>query len=180
MKKSKLIRRFLVPRPLTALYYFLRTGTIISLRAEVDLTSQLRFGEKCTVGSFTKIKALNGPLRIGKRGGIATGCFISSGEGEILIGDHFVCGPNVTITASNYNYAEAGTDRHLEDIPSISRGIRIGKNVWIGAGSNVLDGAEIGDNTVIVAGSLVNRKYPGNVILQGSPAKVVFRREKES
>ncbi len=55
-------------------------------------------------------------------------------------------------------------------------GVRIGKNVWIGAGSIILDGTVIGDNCVVVAGSLVNRRYPDNVIIQGNPAKIIMKR----
>jgi acetyltransferase-like isoleucine patch superfamily enzyme len=57
-----------------------------------------------------------------------------------------------------------------------SLGVRIGSNVWIGANSTILDGAEIGDNSIVVANSLVNRRFPANVIIQGNPAKVVLQR----
>ena len=176
MKTGKLLRRFLFPQPVTSLYYLVKYGAKMSWRAEVDLTPNLRFGRKCTVSSFTKIKALSGPLTIGDRSGFATGCFVSTGGGGIVIGDHFICGPNVNIVASNYDYSVM--DVHLEDLEGSSKGIRIGRNVWIGGGSSVVDGAEIGDNTIVVAGSLVNRKYPPNVILQGSPAKVIMKRSK--
>ncbi len=54
----------------------------------------------------------------------------------------------------------------------------IGDNVWIGANSTVLDGAVLRENTIVVAGSLVNRRYPPNVVIQGAPAKVIMRRSK--
>lgn len=168
------LRRFCVPRLFVTAYYMLRYRTRVSLRAEVELSGLLRFGRRCVVSSFTKIKASNGPVVIGRRGGFATGCFVSSGLAGIRIGDNFVCGPSVNIVASNYRYDQPGV--HLEDQGRTSKGIRIGDNVWLGAGCTVLDGSVIGDNTIVVANSLINRRFPPNVILQGNPAKIIMKR----
>lgn len=172
----QLLQRFGLPAPIVSLYYLLRFGARVSPRAEVEVSPNLRPGRGLTVSSFTKLKASHGPLVLGERCGIATGCFISAGEGGIHIGDNFICGPNVTITSSSYISDEL--DRHLEDQGQTSRGVRIGSNVWIGAGSVVLDGAELGDNTIVVAGSLVNRRYPPASVIHGSPAKVILRRQR--
>ncbi len=177
MKRHKIINglnRILTPSPVVTLYYYLRYKGKISPRAEVDLTKRIVLGKNCVVGSFTKIKASEGVLSIGDRGGIANGCFISAGEGGIAIGRNFICGPNVNIVGQNYAHGEK--DVHLEDVGVVSRGISIGDNVWIGAGSTIVDGAVIGRNTIVVANSLVNRRYPDDVIIQGNPAKVIFKR----
>ncbi|MFQ5467051.1 MAG: acyltransferase, partial [Kiloniellaceae bacterium] len=171
---KKALRRFLVPRPLICLYYFLTQRTKISPRAEVELSPDLSFGPNCTVSSFTKIKASDGPLTIGARCGFATGCFVSPGAKGITIGDNLICGPNTVITSSNYVYEKLNV--HPEDQGHTSKGVRIGSNVWLGAGTIVLDGSVLGDNTVVVANSLINRRYPPNVILQGNPAKVIMKR----
>ena len=171
---STLLKRFLVPRFVVSLYYYLKFRAKISPRAEVELSSNLRFGPDCTVSSFTKIKATHGPLVMGSRCGLGTGCFLSAGEKGTIIGDNLVCGPNTVITSSNYIYDDLGA--HLEDQGHTSRGIRIGDNVWIGSGSVILDGSAIGDNTIVVANSLVNRRFPPNSILQGNPAKVIMKR----
>lgn len=164
-----MIRRFLAPRFLVSLYYYHKFGAKISPRAEVELSSNLKFGRGCTISSFTKIKAAEGALTIGKRCGFGTGCFISSGEKGVVIGNNLVCGPNVVIMASSYRYESLGV--HLHDQGATSKGVRIGNNVWIGAGSVVLDGSDIGDDSIIVANSLVSRHHPPNTVLQGNPAK---------
>ena len=171
---QKLIVRFCTPQIFSTFYYLLKYGALVSPRAEVDLTANLHFGCQCVVGSFTKIKAKGGPISIGDRGGIATNCFISTEYKGVEIGKNFICGPNVNIIGSNYSLSEKGI--HLEDLEIRSQGIRIGNNVWIGAGSTILDGTVLGDNTIVVANSLVNRRYPGDVILQGNPAKIIMRR----
>jgi len=172
---SQLAKRILVPRWIVSLYYYLKDGAKISLRAEVQLSRKLQLGPGCIVGSFTKIK-VGGALRIGARAGFANGCFVSASPGSIEIGDDFICGPNVSIVAQNYVYEKV--DVPLEEQGKYSLGITIGNNVWVGAGVVILDGSDVGDNTIIVANSLVNRRHPPNVILQGQPAKVILKREK--
>jgi acetyltransferase-like isoleucine patch superfamily enzyme len=175
-KIKKLIRRFLVPQVVTCAYYFFRYRARISPRAEVELSPNLTMGRDCTISSFSKFKASDGPLTLGQRCGFATGCFISTGQKGIIIGDNLVCGPNVVITASNYIHDRLGV--HLEDQGHTSKGVRIGNNVWIGANAVILDGSVLGDNTIVVANSLVNRRYPANTIIQGSPAKIILKRAK--
>lgn len=175
-KIKKLIRRFLVPQVVTCFYYLIKYRAKISFRAEVELSPNLVMGRGCTISSFSKFKASDGPLELGRRCGFATGCFISTGEKGIIIGDNLVCGPNVVITASNYIHDRL--DVHIEDQGHTSKGVRIGNNVWIGANSVILDGSVLGDNTIVVANSMVNRRYPANAIIQGSPAKVILKRSK--
>ncbi len=178
MKQNRLLiglRRILTPAFVVTLVYYLRYGAKVSPKSEVDLTENLKFGKNCVVSSYCKVKATDGPLVIGDRGGFATGCFVAAGEGGISIGDNAIIGPNVNIVAVNYRTDQL--DTHLEDLGSTSKGIKIGNNVWIGAGCTILDGSVIGDNTIVVANSLVNRRYKPNVILQGSPAKVLLKRQ---
>ena len=47
----------------------------------------------------------------------------------------------------------------------------------MGAGCTVLAGAEIGDNSVIAAGSVVKGKIPPNVVAAGVPCRVLRRLE---
>lgn len=174
LSSAQTLRRMLTPGWVVTLIYLYKFGAKISPRAEVDVSDNIRLGLKCVIGSFSKVKALDGALRMGDRCGIATNCFIASGENGIEIGDNFVCGPNVVISASSYVYDEIGV--HIEDQGNTSKGIRIGRNVWVGAGSVILDGSVLGDNCIVVAGSLVNRRFPDNAIIQGNPAKIIIKR----
>lgn len=164
----KLVRRFLFPQFVVSIYYLVKYGAKISFKAEVDLSKNFKVGKGVVVSSFTKIKSLSGPVELGRGSGFATGCFVSAGTKGIIAGKNFLCGPNVSITASNFVANRLGEDAHT------SRGIRIGDNVWVGANSSILDGSEIGDNTVVYANSVVSGKYPANVILRGCPAKVIL------
>lgn len=51
--------------------------------------------------------------------------------------------------------------------------VKIGKNVFIGLNVIVLKGSEIGDNSVIGAGSVVSGRIPPNCVATGVPARVI-------
>lgn len=82
--------------------------------------------------------------------------------------------PNVTIIGNNYKYDSLDMPICKQEKTSI--GIKIGNNVWIGAGAAVLDGAIIGSGAIVAPNSVVTKKVPENAIVQGNPAKVIFTR----
>ncbi len=55
----------------------------------------------------------------------------------------------------------------------INRPISIGSRVWIGAGAIILPGVTIGDDTVIGAGSVVNKSIPAGVVAAGNPCRII-------
>ncbi len=55
----------------------------------------------------------------------------------------------------------------------VSIPIKIGNHVWIGSNVTVLKGVEIGDGSIIAAGSLVNKNIPPGVLAGGVPAKIL-------
>ncbi len=174
MTLRKIFARFFMPGSLISLYYLRKFGCQISPRAEVELSPLLTIGKKTAISSFTKIKATDGPLKIGARVHIATSCFIASHFGGLQIGDDCMISPNVSIIGNNYRYDELETPFMQQGVTS--KGIVIGRNVWIGSGACILDGARIGNNVIITPNSVVSAKVPDNTILQGNPAKVIFTR----
>lgn len=50
---------------------------------------------------------------------------------------------------------------------------KVGNDVWIGAGSIVLDGVTIGDGAIIAAGAVVISDVPAYAIVGGVPAKII-------
>lgn len=52
--------------------------------------------------------------------------------------------------------------------------ITIGDNVFIGMNTTILKGVNIGNNVVIGAGSLVNKDIPDNCVAAGNPCKVIM------
>ncbi|HON23188.1 MAG TPA: acyltransferase [Syntrophales bacterium] len=57
--------------------------------------------------------------------------------------------------------------------------VRIAANVWIGDSAMICKGVKIGENSIIGAGSVVLRDIPANVIAGGNPATVLKTLDRE-
>ena len=174
MELKKIIRRFLVPAPVTTLYCLFKFKAKVSPKAEVELSPLLSIGRNTTIGSFAKTKATTGPLTIGRDVNISNNCTIMATEGGIEIGDDCMIASNVVIIGNSYNYTDLNTPTRLQG--EISKGVKIGNNVWIGANSVILDGTVIEDGVIISPLSLVSGKVKKNAIISGNPAKTIFTR----
>lgn len=84
----------------------------------------------------------------------------------IEIGDDVTLAPRVHVLAH-----DASTKREL-GYTRIAR-VRIGNNVFVGAGSIILPGVTIGNNVIIGAGSVVTKDIPDNSVAAGNPCKVI-------
>jgi acetyltransferase-like isoleucine patch superfamily enzyme len=172
-KPWKLVRRVLTPPSVVRLYYLRKHRAFVSSRAEVDLARSTEWEPGCVIAAFAKVK-ISGRFVMGQRVQIGSGCFIGAGSGGLMLGDDVLVSPNCTILTSNYRFDRLGVP--LAEQGSVSKGVRIGHRVWSGANSVVLDGAEIGDDCIVSAGSVVSGSVPPRSILQGNPAKVIFTR----
>ncbi|MCI1859615.1 MAG: sugar O-acetyltransferase [Sporolactobacillus sp.] len=90
-------------------------------------------------------------------------------DAAIYIDDDCMIAPNVVIATSGHPILPILRKHHY--VYNFS--IRLGKNVWVGSGVQILPGVTIGDNTVIGAGSVVTNSLPANVVAYGTPCKVV-------
>lgn len=79
--------------------------------------------------------------------------------------------------------AQVEHDCIISDFASISAGsvtggyVKLGKYSALTLGVTVLDRLEIGENTVVGAGSLVLKSLPSNVLVYGNPAKIIRERK---
>lgn len=88
---------------------------------------------------------------------------------HIYVGSYTMFGPRVTVaTAGHPILPELRETLYQYNMP-----VHIGRNCWIGAGAVILPGVSIGDNTVVGAGSVVNKDLPANVVAVGNPCKVL-------
>lgn len=85
---------------------------------------------------------------------------------HIKIGDNVTLAPRVHILAH-----DASTKLFLGY--TLVKNVKIGDNVFVGAGSIILPGITIGDNVVVGAGSVVSHDIPSNSVVVGNPARVI-------
>lgn len=91
---------------------------------------------------------------------------------EVEIGAGTQVGPGAQILAADHPRDAAERAKGLE----FGRPVRIGRNVWIGAGAIILPGITVGDDAVIGAGSIVTQDVPAARIATGYPARLRERR----
>ena len=89
--------------------------------------------------------------------------------GGVSFGDDVFIGPSCGFYTSGHPLDFERRNQGLE----YAYPIKVGNNVWFGAGVQVMPGVTIGDNVVIGGGSLVVKEIPSNSIAFGNPCKVV-------
>lgn len=107
---------------------------------------------------------------------LALGDEVYVGAGSILdLKEKIVVGKSTKIAAGcNFStHADCGENNPAYELyPRKKEPIKIGEGAWIGLSVTILCGVTIGDNTIIGAGSLVNKDIPSGVMAYGAPVKV--------
>lgn len=88
------------------------------------------------------------------------------------IGKDTIIAQNVTLVTGNHGMdPESEIPFHAQALST--KEIWIGKNCWLGCNVVFVAGGGIGDNCIVAAGSIVNKRFPDNVIIAGVPAKII-------
>ncbi|MBY0121812.1 gamma carbonic anhydrase family protein [Bacillus sp. S/N-304-OC-R1] len=125
----------------------------VFIAPSADLIGDIRIEEESTIWFNAVLRADEGPITIGKRCSIQDNSTIHLYEGApVVIEDEVTIGHNV-----------------------ILHGCKIGKRSIIGMGSTILDHADIGEECIIGANTLIpsGKKIPPRSLIVGSPGKVV-------
>ena len=89
--------------------------------------------------------------------------------GGVTFGDNVFIAPSCGFHTSGHPIDFERRNQGLE----YAYPIKVGNNVWIGAGVQVMPGVTIGDNVVIGGGSVVIKDIPSNSVAVGNPCKVI-------
>lgn len=94
---------------------------------------------------------------------------------KITIKDNVSIGGNVTIYDTDFHSLKVSErTKIVEDLSlRVTKPIVIEENVFIGAHCTILKGVTIGKNAIIGAGSIVTKSVPANEIWGGNPAKII-------
>lgn len=175
---------------------FIYPSTTIMCSEMIHLKGTINIGRKCfinpvserglvcgrnvSMGYGTYIE-LTGSLHllgkgmiVGDNVGLGSHGFYGSGSGLLEIGDDTIIGNYVSIHPENHNYKDMRVPIRLQGVNG--KGVRIGKNCWIGAKATILDGTVIGNGCIVAAGAVVKGQFPDNVIIGGVPAKIIKER----
>jgi 2,3,4,5-tetrahydropyridine-2-carboxylate N-succinyltransferase len=117
-------------------------------------------------------------VKIGKNAVIMMGAVINIGceigEGT-MIDMNTVLGARATVGKNAHIGAGAVLAGVLE--PPSAKPVTIEDNVVIGANAVVLEGVTVGENSVVAAGSIVTKDVPPNVVVAGTPAKIIKNKD---
>lgn len=111
-------------------------------------------------------------VQIHKGSRIEEGCIIYA---NVVLAINTVIGKHVYISFSS----TIGHDTIIEDCSSIYPGcnlsgcVRVEENCVIGTGSKIIQGLQIGRNTVLGAGTVVINDVDSEVVAVGNPAKII-------
>jgi acetyltransferase-like isoleucine patch superfamily enzyme len=143
-------------------YSSIKALSIISTRV-ILLAEYVHIAPLSIISSeFTK----NSRIEIGSHSRIFPFCWLDTGEG-IYIGKQVGVGGHTLIFTHGVwaNYLEGG--------PVSYGAVTLHDNVWLPWRTFILPTVEIGENVIVGANSLVNKSFPKNVLIGGSPAKIL-------
>lgn len=171
-----------------AKYYFFRIVYLASAKSKIKgLHPSIQFdgilrvvgSSKVTIGRYSRIgdgveigTEEDGLIKIGNHVRINRGVTLFA-YNKINVGNHTLIGEFVSIRDANHGIAP---DKIIHDQKHESSSISIGRDVWIGRGSVILPGVQIGDGCVIGANSVVTKSIPPGTIAVGTPAAPIRKR----
>ena len=135
----------------------------------------IEIGDNTRIGDYANISVHKNHVITGKN--CSVGAFSSMiGYGTIKIGNDVLIAPYVMLISVNHKFDDPDKPRYLQGFTE--KGITIEDDVWLGAGSKILDGVKIGKGAVIGAGSVVTKNVPSYAVVAGVPAKIIKYRRK--
>lgn len=136
----------------------IKIGKTTNVWQYVVILPNAEIGENCNICSHCFIE---NDVKIGNQVTIKCGVYIWDG---ITIEDNVFIGPNVTFTNDKFPKSKQSFELQKTTIQ---------KGASIGAGSVILGGIKIGENSMIGAGSVVTKDIPANELWFGNPAKFI-------
>lgn len=164
---------------------FLGRGCIVRDYVLIDAVSRggIRIGDNVTLERYVIMKCtgalreLGESITIGDNSSIGAFSYVG-GSGGLTIGRNVLGGQRLGFNPENHVFDD--DTRPIRAQGTTRRGIVIEDNCWLGSGSIFLDGVTVGNDSVVAAGSVVNRDVPPFSVVGGVPAKVLRSRSASS
>lgn len=139
---------------------YLRNAFLRSVLEECHPTARVEFG---TI--LSKAGA-----RLGPHCYVGPGCHL----GLVHVEQDVLIAAGVHIPSGAHIHGIDELDRPIREQSGIMTPVRIGAGSWIGAASVVM--ADVGEQSVVGAGSVVTKPIPARVVAAGVPARVIRSR----
>jgi acetyltransferase-like isoleucine patch superfamily enzyme len=154
----------------------LGAGVVVDDGAVLDAKGEgnrgIEIGPRAFVGRNTIVYCKGGNITLGPRVNLAANCQVFSSN-ELTMGEGTVVGA-FSYFLSGGEYDMASGVPFADQAGMETKGpLTIGANCWIGARVTILDGASVGEHSVIGAGAVVNKPIPANSLAVGVPARVI-------
>lgn len=136
----------------------------------------IKISDNVNIGSFsqlvisTSFNNIGSFIKLGKNVGFGEFSYLG-GAGGLEIGEDTIIGQYFSAHPENHNFEHKDIPIRMQGVTR--KGIKIGKNCWIGSKVTILDGVKIGKNSVIASGAVVNKSFGENVVIGGVPAKII-------
>ncbi len=124
--------------------------------------------QNTSVGFLTTFSSCEASL--GRHVSMGVGCNI----GKARIGEQTILSSHVCLASGKHQHGYADPDTPIRLQPGVKETVSIGRDCWIGLGAVIL--ADVGEGSVVAAGSVVTRPVEPYSLVAGNPAKIVGRR----
>jgi acetyltransferase-like isoleucine patch superfamily enzyme len=157
---------------------FASTGHIARslLRKQRQLTGAARFASHGTGFWFDPNGMYTyGSIHVGQDVSLGLRPVMIAALSEIVIGDHVMFGPGVTVIGGGHNTTVVGgfMKTTTEKTGNEDLGVVIEDDVWVGTRATILRGVTVGRGAIVGAASVVNKSVPPYAIVGGNPARVL-------
>jgi carbonic anhydrase/acetyltransferase-like protein (isoleucine patch superfamily) len=143
---------------------------LVVLDAKGGSNRGIEVGRGAFLGRGTILSCKDGDITLGDHANLGFHCEIFSGS-TVTVGAHALFAAQVYLVGGGHAFE--ASEAAVIDQPRTSHGILLGENVWLGTGAKVLDGVRIGKDVVVGAGTVVNADLPDGAIAAGVPARVL-------
>ena len=147
---------------------------LVVLDAKGDHNLGISIGNGVFLGRGTILSCKDGDIELGDHVNMGFHCEIFSGS-RVVVGRHGLFAAYTYLVGGGHEFERADTP--VLEQGRASLGITLDENVWLGTGAKVLDGVRIGKNVVVGANAVVNADVPDGVIAGGVPARIIRRRD---
>ena len=109
-------------------------------------------------------------LSIGNNVSIHEGVYINA-VGGLTIGDNVSISHGSDILTFNHQWNDPSKPIKYNDI--VKKSVTIGNDSWIGVGTKIMAGVNIGERTIIAAGAIVTKDVKPHTMVGGCPARLM-------